>query len=158
MDAAVVPPHPAISRPLVRGDRRPLQASLFDDRLQLRTAGRADDIQPDLTRLPPDDPGDRRSVVGEGPAVQPDPGMLLEVVSQLQEVLAIASQFAGHRRRECRLGDAVEDQQQRPRPAMGSLEEGPGPGVEDPAASRTRIVQHRSAVAAVDSQALLFAA
>jgi hypothetical protein len=84
MDAAVVPPHPAISRPLVRGDRRPLQASLFDDRLQLRTAGRADDIQPDLTRLPPDDPGDRRSVVGEGPVaappIGPSPGRVGRIV------------------------------------------------------------------------------
>ena len=78
MDSALVPAHSAISRPLVRVDRRPRQAGVRDDLLQLRTAGRADDIQSDLTRLPPDDPGDRRPIVGEGPVaaavVGPPPG------------------------------------------------------------------------------------
>ena len=92
--------------------------------------------------------------VAQRVAVEPDPGVLLEAVSKLQQVLAVAPQFASHLRRGRRLGDAVEDHQQHPRPAMGPLEDGPGPGVEDAAAGLALIVQHRGAVAAVDSQAL----
>src|SRR4051812_38902736 len=51
------------------------------------------------------------------------------------------------------LGDAVEDQEDLRGAAMGPLQGGPGPGVEDAAAGGALVVDHRLAVAAVDAQA-----
>ena len=77
-------------------------------------------------------------------AVQPDPSVLLEAVPQLQEVLAVAAQLAGHLCRGLARGDAAEDQEDLGGAAMRPLEDGPGPGVEDTAAGAALIVQDRA--------------
>jgi hypothetical protein len=91
-------------------------------------------------------------------AVQPPPRVLLETVSQVQQVLAVATQFTGHPGRGLTRGDAVEDQQDLTGAAVRPLEDSPGPGVEHAAAAPTLVLQHRLAVAAVDTEALLLAA
>jgi hypothetical protein len=87
-------------------------------------------------------------------AVQPQPRVLLEAVPQLQQVLAVAAQLAGHPGRGLARGDAVEDQQQLGGAAMRPLQDGPGPGVEHPAAVAALVLQDRLPVAAVDPQAV----
>ncbi len=91
-------------------------------------------------------------------AVQPPPRVLLEAVPQVQEVLAVAAQFAGRPGRGLAGGDAVEDQQDLAGAAVRPLEGGPGPGVEDPAALTALVVQDRLPVAGVDTEALLLTA
>jgi hypothetical protein len=91
-------------------------------------------------------------------AVQFHPGVLLEAVPQLQEVLAVAAQLAGHLRRGRRLGDAAEDHQELGGAAVRRLEHRPGPGVEDAAAGGALVVEDRGAVTAVDAQAVPLAA
>src|SRR3954467_8155941 len=86
--------------------------------------------------------------------VQADPGMLLEAVPQLQEVLAVAAQLAGHLGRGLARGHTVEDQQELRRAAVRPLQVGTGPGVEDPAAVTTLVIQDRLPVAVVDPQVL----
>ena len=70
--------------PLLGRDRRTLPAGVVHDRRQRAPAGRVDDLQADLTRLPPDHAGDRRSVGVEGPvapaAVGPPPRWVGRVV------------------------------------------------------------------------------
>jgi hypothetical protein len=83
--------------------------------------------------------------------------VFLEAVSQFQQVLAIAAQFASHLGGGLPRGDAVEDQQPLARAAMGPLEDGPGPGVEHPAAVAALVLQDRLPVAAVDPQAVRLA-
>src|SRR5262245_9654 len=51
-------------------------------------------------------------LVSQRVAVQPEQSMTLEAVSQLEQVLAIATQLAGQLGRRCRLSDAADDQQQ----------------------------------------------
>jgi hypothetical protein len=79
-------------------------------------------------------------------------------VPQLQEVLAVATQLAGHLGRGLARRDAVEDQHQLGGAAVRALQDGPGPGVEDAAAIATLVVQDRLPVAVVDPQALPLAA
>jgi hypothetical protein len=88
--------------------------------------------------------------VAQRVAVQPDPGALLESVSQLQEVLAVAAQLAGHLGGGPARRDAMEDQHQLGGSAVRPLEDRPGPGVEDAAAVAALIVQDRLPVAMVD--------
>jgi hypothetical protein len=92
--------------------------------------------------------------VAQGVAVQPEPCVLLEAVPQLQEVLAVAPQLAGHLGRGLARRDAVEDQHQLRGAAMRPLQDGPGPGVEDAAAVAALVVQDRLPVAVVDPQSL----
>src|SRR5690349_22718887 len=73
-------------------------------------------------------------------AVQVDPGVLLEAMPQSQQVLAVAAQLAGHPGRRGPLGDAVEDHQDLRGAALGALERGPGPGVEDAAAGAALVI------------------
>ena len=87
-------------------------------------------------------------------AVQPPPRVLLEAVPQLQEMLAVAAQLARHLRRGLALGDAAEDQEDLGGTTMRPLEDGPGPGVEHPAAVAALVLQDRLAVAAMDPQAV----
>ena len=58
----------------------------------------------------------------------------MAVQPQLQQMLAIAPQFAGHAGGRCRLGDAAEDEQELRRRASRTAQRGGGEGVEDPAA------------------------
>src|SRR5262245_53234547 len=96
--------------------------------------------------------------VAQRVAVQPPPRVFLEAVSQLQQVLAVAAQFAGHPGGGLARGDAVEDQQDLTGAVVRPLEDSPGPGVEHAAAVPTLVFQYRLAVAAVDTQALPLAA
>ena len=80
--------------------------------------------------------------------------MLLEAVPQLQQVLAVAAQLAGHRRRGLPRRDAVEDEHDLGGAAVRPLQDGPGPGVEDPAAVAALVVQDRLPVAVMDPQVL----
>src|SRR5207248_7193928 len=84
--------------------------------------------------------------------------VVLEPMPQAQEPPAVAPQLAGHPRRGHAGGDPVEDQEDRGGAAVGPLEEGPGPGVEDPAAGGALVVQDRGTAAAVDPQPLALAA
>ena len=73
---------------------------------------------------------------------------------QLQEVLPVATQLTSYPGRGLTRGDAVEDQHDLGGAAVRALEDGPGPGVEDPAAVAALVVQDRLPVAVVDPQAL----
>src|SRR5262245_39133515 len=87
-------------------------------------------------------------------AVQPEPGVVLEPVPQFQEMLAVAAQLAGELGGGLALGDAPEDQEDPGGAAMGPLEEGPGPGIEDAAAVAALVIQDRGPVAVVDPEPL----
>jgi hypothetical protein len=80
--------------------------------------------------------------------------VLLEAVPQLQQVLAVAAQLAGHLGRGLARGHTMEDQQELRRAAVRPLQVGPGPGVEDAAAVTALVIQDRLAVAVVDTQVL----
>jgi hypothetical protein len=84
--------------------------------------------------------------------------MLLEAVPQLQEVLAVAAQLAGHLGRGLARRDAVEDEHDLGGAAVRPLHDGPGPGVEDAAAVAALVVQDRLAVPVMDPQVLPLAA
>jgi hypothetical protein len=92
--------------------------------------------------------------VAQRVAVQPEPRALLEAVPQLQEVLAVAPQLAGHLGRGLARRNAVEDQHQLRGAAVRPLQDGPGPGVEDATAATALVVEDRLPMAAVDSQSL----
>jgi hypothetical protein len=96
--------------------------------------------------------------VAERVAVQPQRGVVLESVTQLEQVLAVASQLAGELRRRGRLGDTAEDQQQLRRRPADALQGRRGEGVENATAVATLEVQHRVAMAAVDAEAIAGAA
>jgi hypothetical protein len=87
-------------------------------------------------------------------AVQPEPRVLLEAVSQLEEMLAVAAQLAGHLGRRLARRDAVEDEHDLGGAAMGALKDSSGPGVEDAAAVAALVVQDRLPVAVMDPQVL----
>jgi hypothetical protein len=80
--------------------------------------------------------------------------VLLEAVPQLQQVLAVAAQLAGHLRRGPSRRDAVEDEHDLGGAAVRPLQDGPGPGVEDPAAVAAPVVQDRLPVTVMDPQVL----
>lgn len=73
---------------------------------------------------------------------------------QLQEMLAVAAQLAGHLGGGLAGRDAVEDQHQLRRSAVCPLQGRAGPGIEDAATVAALVVEHRLAVAVVDPQAL----
>lgn len=87
-------------------------------------------------------------------AVQSQTRVLLEAVAQLQQMLAVAAQLAGHPGGGLPRGHAVQDQQELGGAAVRPLQEGAGPGVEDAAAVTALILQDRLPVAAVDPQAV----
>src|SRR5262249_51447489 len=92
--------------------------------------------------------------VAQRVAVQPESRVLLEAVPQLQEVLAVATQLAGHLGRGPARRNAVEDQHQLRGATVRPLQDGPGPGVEDATAVTALVVQNRLPVAVVDPEAL----
>jgi hypothetical protein len=71
---------------------------------------------------------------------------------------AIAAQLPGHLRRRCPLGDPSKDQPDLRGGPLSPLQDGSGPGIEDPAASPALVVQHRLAVTAMDSQGMRLSA
>ena len=73
-------------------------------------------------------------------------------MAQLEQVLAATAQLPGQLRRRRALGDAADHEDQGRGAALGALQGGAGPGVEDPAAGAA-VVAHRVAVGAVDGQA-----
>jgi hypothetical protein len=96
--------------------------------------------------------------VGERLAGAGPRGRLLEPVPEGQQVGPVALQLAGQLGRGHPLGDAAKDQDDLRGPAMGLVEGRPGEGIEDPAAARAAVVEHRGAMATVDGQALAGAA
>jgi hypothetical protein len=82
-------------------------------------------------------------------------GEILEAVPQVQEFRAVAVQFAGQSGGGDPLGEAAEDQDQFPGPALDALQGGPGEGVEDPAAVAAAEVQDRVAAPTVDDRAIV---
>jgi hypothetical protein len=94
------------------------------------------------------------AIVPQRVAVQPDPGVLLEPMPQVQQVHPVAAQLAGELRRRHALGDAAEDQDDLGRPPLQTLEGRPGPGVEDAAAVAALVIHDGVAMAAVDPEAV----
>src|SRR5262245_4271655 len=92
--------------------------------------------------------------VAQRVAVQAQGGVVLEPVPQLEQVLAVAAQLAGHPGRRLGLGDAAEDQQQLRRRPADAPQGRAGEGVEDAAAAAALEVDHRVAMAAVDAEAV----
>ena len=90
--------------------------------------------------------------VAQRVAVQAPPRVFLEAMPQLQEVLAAAAQFTRHLGGGLARRDAMEDQEDLRGAAVRPLQDGPGPGVEDPATASALIVQDRLTVAVVDPQ------
>jgi hypothetical protein len=88
-------------------------------------------------------------------AVQFHPGVLLEAVPQLQEVLAVAAQLAGQLRRGDTLGEAAEDQHDLGGTPVRAFQCGAGEGVEDTAAGGAAVVEDRGAVAAMDVEMIV---
>jgi hypothetical protein len=84
--------------------------------------------------------------VAQRVAIQPPPRLFLEAVPELEQVLAVAAQLAGHLGGGLAVGDTPEDQEDLRGRAMGPLQGGPGPGVEDAAAFAALVVQHGVAV------------
>jgi hypothetical protein len=77
---------------------------------------------------------------------------------QGQQLHPVAAQLTGQPRRRDPLGDAAEDQQDLGRPPLHPVQDRAGEGVEDPAATAALVVEHRGAVAAVDTEAVAGAA
>jgi hypothetical protein len=93
-------------------------------------------------------------LVAQRVAVQPEQGITLEAVPQLEQVLAIANQLAGHLGRRRRLDDAADDQEQLGRRPTDALQGRAGEGVEHAAAATALVVQDRVPMAAVDAHAI----
>jgi hypothetical protein len=93
---------------------------------------------------------DRR--IGQGGRVEPGGGMVLKLVSQLEELHPVAPQLASHPGRRGGLGDAAEDQDQGRGAPAGLLQGGAGEGIKDPAAVAAAIVDDRLAMPAVDAE------
>jgi hypothetical protein len=87
----------------------------------------------------------QRVVVGQG-----GQGGGLELVSQAQQVGAVAAELAGQPGGGLPLGEAAEGQDQLGGPEPDAGQGGAGEGVEDAAAALAAVVQHRGAAAAVD--------
>jgi hypothetical protein len=75
-------------------------------------------------------------------------------VPQLQQVLAVAAQLAGHPGGRGRPGDAAEDQQELGRRPSDALQGRAGEGVEDAAAAPALVVEDRFTMAAVDAESV----
>jgi hypothetical protein len=89
--------------------------------------------------------------VGQAPARQGAPGQVLQPVAHVEQMPAAAPQLTRQARRRGPLGDAADEQHQGGGPALGALQGGASPGVEDPATGAA-VVQDRVAVGAVDGQ------
>jgi hypothetical protein len=76
-------------------------------------------------------------------------------VPQVQQLRAVAVQLAGLSGGGDALGEAADDQDQFPRPALDAVQDGAGKGVEDAVAVAAADVQDRVAAAAVDNQAIV---
>jgi hypothetical protein len=76
-------------------------------------------------------------------------------VPQVQEFRAVAVQLAGQLGGGDPLGEAAEDQDQFPGPALDAVQGGPGEDVEDAAAVAAAEVQDRIAAPTVDDQAIV---
>jgi hypothetical protein len=83
---------------------------------------------------------------------------MLEPVPQVQEFRAVAVQLAGQLGGGDALGEATDDQDQLPGPALGAVQGRAGKGVEDPVAVAAPEVQHRVAATTVDDQAIVLMA
>jgi hypothetical protein len=79
-------------------------------------------------------------------------------VPQVQEFRAVAVQLTGQLGRGDALGEAADDQDQFPRPALDAVQGRAGQGVEDPMAVAAPEVQDRVAAAAVDDHAVVLMA
>jgi len=84
--------------------------------------------------------------------------MILELVTQGQQLHAIAAQLAGHPRRRGSLGESAEDQEDHRGGSAGLVQGGVGEGIEDAAAILTAVVDDRDAVLAMNTQVLTAAA
>jgi hypothetical protein len=82
-------------------------------------------------------------------------GQVLESVSQVQELRAVAAQFAGQLRGGDALSEAAGDRDQFAGPAPDAVQGRAGEGIEDPAAVAAAEVQHRVAAATVDHHAVV---
>src|SRR5262245_1345614 len=81
---------------------------------------------------------------------QTPPGVVLEFVSQRQQVAAAAAQFPGQAGGRGALSNATSDQHQLGGTALGALQGGAAEGVENATAGGTAVVQHGVAVGAMD--------
>jgi hypothetical protein len=76
-------------------------------------------------------------------------------VPQVQQLRAVAAQLAGQPGGGDALGEAADDQDQFPGPALDALQRRAGQGVEDAMAVAAPEVQDRIAAAAVDDHAIV---
>jgi hypothetical protein len=76
-------------------------------------------------------------------------------VPQVQELRAVAVQLAGQSGGGDALGEAADDQDDFPRPALDAVQGGAGEGVEDAVAMAAAEVQDRVAATAVDDHAIV---
>ena len=80
-------------------------------------------------------------------------GEILEPVPQVQEFRAVAAQLAGQLSGGDALGEAADDQDQFPGPALDAVQGRAGEGVDDAMAVTAAEVQDRVAAPPVDDQA-----
>jgi hypothetical protein len=86
--------------------------------------------------------------VRQGHPGQAYPSEVLQAVPQVEQMAAATAQLAGELRGGRALSDTADDQDDLGRRALGALEQGAGPGVEDPTTG-TAIVEDGFAVGAV---------
>jgi hypothetical protein len=98
--------------------------------------------------------GLQRSVIQRHPVPVAE-GQVLEPVSQVEQLRAVAAQLAGQLRRGHALGEPADDQDQLPGPPLDALQGRAGERVEDPLAVAAAEVQDRVAAAAVDDHAVI---
>jgi hypothetical protein len=79
-------------------------------------------------------------------------------VPQVQQLRAVAAQLAGQLGRGDALGEAADDQDQFPGPALDAVQGRAGEGVEDAVAVAAAEVQDRVAATAVDDHAVVLMA
>src|SRR5208337_3171278 len=73
--------------------------------------------------------------------IQPGPAQVLHAMAQVQEVSPAASELPRQLGGGRPLREPAQDQNDLRWPPMGTLEDGPGPGVEDPAALGAAIIK-----------------
>jgi hypothetical protein len=81
-------------------------------------------------------------------------GCVLEAVPEVEQLGAVASEFAGQSGGGGALGDATHDQDQFAGPASEAVEDRAGEGVEDPAAVAAAEIEDRGAMATMDPHAV----
>jgi hypothetical protein len=82
-------------------------------------------------------------------------GQVLEAVPQVEQLRAVAAQLAGQLGGGHPLGEAAEDQDQFPGPALDAAQGRAGEGVEDPVAVAAAEVQDRVAAPTVNDHAIV---